>query len=155
MIEGDCEDPGQLELNWMFDHADHTADRFITHRQICRQVARELDVTVSLMPKPADDRKGNGCHHNLSLWRGEENVLVDPQVRHLADWGMDDKTCSVHPPARGRLEFKPPDALVNPCLSHAVLIAAIEDGIKNQTDPGPAQDGVGDTATGARGPCCR
>ncbi|MFH8797209.1 glutamine synthetase family protein [Streptomyces sp. NPDC017941] len=188
MIEGDYEDPGQLELNWMYDHADRTADRLIVHRQICRQVAREFDVSVSFMPKPADDRKGNGCHHNLSLWRGEDNVLADPRTAclHLtdigryavggilahtpamaavmgptvnsykrywhagqfapthADWGMDNKTCTVRVSANGRLEFKLPDAMVNPYLSHAVLIAAISDGIKNQTDPGPAREGDGE-----------
>ncbi|MBT2384465.1 glutamine synthetase family protein [Streptomyces sp. ISL-11] len=187
MIEGDYEDPGQLELNWMYDHADRTADRLVVHRQICRQVARELGVTVSFMPKPANDRKGNGCHHNLSLWRGEENVLADPGTRQLhltdigrhaiggilahttamtavmgptvnsykrywhasqfapthANWGMDNKTCSVRLSANGRLEFKLPDAMVNPYLSHAVLLAAIEDGIKNRTDPGPAHEGAG------------
>ncbi|MFF5259222.1 glutamine synthetase family protein [Actinomadura viridis] len=89
MIEGDYEDPGQLELNWMFDDADRTADRLVTYRQICRQVARELGVTASFMPKPAAGVMGNGCHHNLSLWRGEENVLADPAVTemHLTETG--------------------------------------------------------------------
>ncbi len=83
MIEGDYEDPGQLELNWMFDHADLTADRLVTYRQICRQVARELGITASFMPKPATGMMGNGCHHNVSLWRGEENILADPGRREL------------------------------------------------------------------------
>ncbi|GAA2457584.1 glutamine synthetase family protein [Actinomadura vinacea] len=93
MIEGDYEDPGQLELNWMFDDADTTADRLVTYRQICRQVARELGVTASFMPKPKAGVMGNGCHHNLSLWRGRGddavNVLADPEVTemHLTDMG--------------------------------------------------------------------
>lgn len=33
LIEGDYEDPGQLELNWMFDRANLTAGRLITCRQ--------------------------------------------------------------------------------------------------------------------------
>ncbi|MFG3205103.1 glutamine synthetase family protein [Streptomyces sp. NPDC048192] len=185
MIEGDYEDPGQLELNWMYDHADLTADRLIVYRQICRQVARELGVTASFMPKPATGMMGNGCHHNLSLWRGEQNVLAEPGVRELhltetgrhalggilthaagamavmgptvnsykrywdsgqfapsqINWGMDNKTCTVRLSANGRLEFKLPDAMVNPYLSHAVLLAAIEDGLDNRIDPGPAQRG--------------
>jgi glutamine synthetase len=185
MIEGDYEDPGQLELNWMYDHADLTADRLIVYRQICRQVARELGVTASFMPKPATGMMGNGCHHNLSLWRGEENVLAEPGVQELhltetgrhalggilthaagamavmgptvnsykrywdsgqfapsqINWGMDNKTCTVRLSANGRLEFKLPDAMVNPYLSHAVLLAAIEDGLDNRIDPGPAQRG--------------
>ncbi len=83
MIEGDYEDPGQLELNWMFDKADLTADRLITYRQICRQVARELDLVASFMPKPATGMMGNGCHHNISFWRGDHNVLAEPGRREL------------------------------------------------------------------------
>ena len=185
MIEGDYEDPGQLELNWMYDHADRTADRLITYRQICKQVARELGVQASFMPKPATGMMGNGCHHNFSLWRDGENVLADPDVHELhlteegrhalggvlahspgamlvmgptvnsykrywdsgrfapsrIDWGMDNKTCTVRLSANGRLEYKLPDAMVNPYLSHAVLIAAIDDGLKNGIDPGDPQVG--------------
>ncbi|GGJ62611.1 glutamine synthetase family protein [Streptomyces brasiliensis] len=185
MIEGDYEDPGQLELNWMYDHADLTADRLIVYRQICRQVARELGVTASFMPKPATGMMGNGCHHNLSLWLGNQNVLAEPGVQELhlteigrhalggilthaagsmavmgstvnsykrywdsgqfapsqINWGMDNKTCTVRLSANGRLEFKLPDAMVNPYLSHAVLLAAIQDGLDNGIDPGPAQRG--------------
>jgi glutamine synthetase len=95
MIEGDYEDPGQLELNWLFDDCDRTADRLVTYRQICRQVARELGVTASFMPKPAAGVMGNGCHHNLSLWRAGDgggegvNILADPDVTemHLTEPG--------------------------------------------------------------------
>ncbi|MFB4316827.1 glutamine synthetase family protein [Actinomadura sp. 21ATH] len=191
MIEGDYEDPGQLELNWLFDDCDVTADRLVTYRQICRQVARELGVTASFMPKPATGVMGNGCHHNLSLWRvGEEggegtNILADPDVTemHLTEagrhavggilthaagmmalmgptvnsykrywdagqfapsqinWGFDNKTCTVRLSANGRLEFKIPDASVNPYLSHAALLAAIKDGLDNAIDPGAPQSG--------------
>lgn len=174
MIEGDYEDSGQLELNWMFDRAELTADRLITYRLICKQVAREHGVTASFMPKPAMGTMGNGCHHNLSLWKGDENALEDGSTKlHLTqlgrnalagllhhaagsmivmgqtvnsykrywdigqfaptkiDWGMDDKTCTVRLPAVGRLEYKLPDASVNPYLSHTLLLAAMRDGIDN------------------------
>jgi glutamine synthetase len=185
MIEGDYEDPGQLELNWMFDRAERTADRLTTYRMICRQVAREFGVTASFMPKPVTGAMGNGCHHNFSLWRGAENVLAEPGRTELhlssigryalagvlthtpgamavmgstvnsykrfwdagqfapsiVNWGMDNKTCTVRLSAVGRLEFKLPDAAVNPYLSHALLLAAIADGLANQLDPGEPQTG--------------
>lgn len=185
MVEGDYEDPGQLELNWMFDHADLTADRLVVYRQICRQVARELGITASFMPKPATGMMGNGCHHNFSLWRDGVNVLAEPGraelhvtelgrhalggvLSHAAgamaimgstvnsykrywdsgqfapskiNWGVDNKTCTVRLSANGRLEFKMPDAMVNPYLSHAALIAAIDDGLQNRIDPGPPENG--------------
>ena len=83
MIEGDYEDTGQLELNFAYDDCLATCDRLMTYRQICMQVARELGVTATFMPKPAVGVMANGCHHNLSLWRGEENAFVDPSRREL------------------------------------------------------------------------
>jgi len=188
MIEGDYEDPGQLELNWLFDHANRTADRLVSYRQICRQVGRELGVTPSFMPKPATGMMGNGCHHNVSLWTtgpqqanvleepGRTDLHLSPAGRHALggilahaaggmlvfgstvnsykrywdagqfapsqiNWGMDNKTCTVRLPAVGRLEFKLPDAMVNPYLSHAVLLKSIEDGLAAGTDPGEPQAG--------------
>ena len=185
MIEGDYEDPGQLELNWQFDRCELTADRLITYRQICKQVAREFGVTASFMPKPATGMMGNGCHHNVSLWRGEENVFEEPGRRELhltetgrhalggmlahaagsiaimactvnsykrfwdggqfapsvINWGMDNKTCTVRQSANGRLEYKLPDASVNPYLSHAALLAAIKDGLDTKVDCGPSTEG--------------
>lgn len=179
MIEGDYEDAGQLELNWMFDSAELTADRLITYRMICRQVAREFGVTASFMPKIAPGVMGTGCHHNISLWRdgtntfcepGRTDLHLTPVARHALggmlayatesmivmgstvnsykrywdagqfaptqiDWGMEDKTCTVRLSGNGRLEYKLPDSAVNPYLSHALLLAQIEDGLANETDP--------------------
>ena len=84
MIEGDYEDTGQLELNFQFDGCERTCDRLVTYRQVCAQVAREFGVVASFMPKPTVGAMANGCHHNLSLWRGDENVFVDPGDAHAA-----------------------------------------------------------------------
>ena len=85
MIQGDHEDaPGQLELNFMFDKAELTADRLTTYRQICRQVGREMDAFACFMPKPFMGVSANGCHHNISLWQGDENMFMpdgdDPRM---------------------------------------------------------------------------
>jgi glutamine synthetase len=77
MIQGDHEDaPGQLELNFNFDRAEVTADNLTTYRQVCRQVGRELRAFPCFMPKPFMGVSANGCHHNISLWRGEENLFL-------------------------------------------------------------------------------
>ena len=87
MIEGDYEDTGQLELNFQYDVCDRTCDNLVTYRQVCAQVAREFGVIASFMPKPTVGAMANGCHHNLSLWRGEENVFADPAdpTLHVTD----------------------------------------------------------------------
>ena len=77
MIHGDHEDaPGQIELNFNFDRAERTADNLSTFRQICRQVGRELGAFPCFMPKPFMGVSANGCHHNISLWRGDENAFM-------------------------------------------------------------------------------
>ena len=77
MIQGDHEDaPGQIELNFGFDRAEQTADNLSTFRQICKQVGRELDAFPCFMPKPFMGVSANGCHHNISLWRGDENAFM-------------------------------------------------------------------------------
>ena len=81
MIQGDHEDaPGQIELNFNFDRAEQTADNLSTFRQICKQVGRELNVFPCFMPKPFMGVSANGCHHNISLWKGERTRSC-PRVR--------------------------------------------------------------------------
>ncbi|HEX7531716.1 MAG TPA: glutamine synthetase, partial [Methyloceanibacter sp.] len=76
MIQGDHEDsPGQLELNFTYDDALRTADRLATYRQICAQVAREFNIIACFMCKPFMGVSANGCHHNISLWRGGEDEV--------------------------------------------------------------------------------
>jgi glutamine synthetase len=179
MIQGDYEDDGQLELNWEYDYADLTAQRMTVYRQICKQVARELGIEASFMAKPYNGKMGNGCHHNLSLWRGDENVITDGRVAlhatdlaqnaiagmllHTpgsmlimgstvnsykrywdagqfapsgADWGLDTRGVAIRISANGRMEYRLPDASVNPYLSHLYLLASIEHGLEAKLDPG-------------------
>lgn len=55
------------------------------------------------------------------------------------NWGFDNRTCAVRVSASGRLEFKLPDAMANPYLSHTVILAALADGVQRQVDPGEPQ----------------
>ena len=78
MIQGDHEDaPGQLELNFTFDDCLRNADRLTTYRQICAQVAREHGLIACFMSKPFVGVSASGCHHNISLWKGGEDVVKD------------------------------------------------------------------------------
>ncbi|MEQ8654519.1 MAG: glutamine synthetase family protein [Kiloniellales bacterium] len=78
VIQGDHEDaPGQIELNYAFDRPLRTSDRLTTYRQICAQVAREFGLIAVFMSKPYMGMPANGCHHNVSLWRGGEERVID------------------------------------------------------------------------------
>jgi glutamine synthetase len=185
MIQGDHEDaPGQIELNFNFGRAEQTADNLSTFRQICKQVGRELNVFPCFMPKPFMGVSANGCHHNISLWRGDENVFMpegDDQrlpsqiglyaiggvLEHLsaltavtastvnsyrrlwdtgfwapvfADWGFQNRTTALRVSAPGRFEYRSVDSAVNPYLSLAALIKAMDDGITRKLDPGKPEE---------------
>ncbi|WP_063740037.1 glutamine synthetase family protein [Amycolatopsis jejuensis] len=185
MIQGDHEDaPGQLELNFAFAEAGVTADHLTTYRQVCRQVGREMNLYPCFMPKPFTGVSANGCHHNLSLWQGDENVFLpqgdDPRLpskiglnaiggvlAHLealtcitaptvnsyrrlwdtgfwaplfADWGYQNRTTALRVSAPGRFEYRCADSSVNPYLSCAALIRAMQDGIRGNLDPGPPEE---------------
>ena len=212
MIQGDHEDaPGQLELNWMFDDVLRNADRLTTYRQICAQVAREFGIIACFMCKPFMGVSANGCHHNMSLWRGGEDKLRptgnDPDklpglahnymyvsggdntfmpdgddvqmpgkaglaaiggiVSHLraltavgsstvnsyrrlwdtgfwapvfADWGFQNRTTGLRVSAPGRFEYRSVDSMVNPYLMGSTILAAADDGIDNNLDPGEPEE---------------
>ena len=212
MIQGDHEDaPGQLELNWTFDDVLRNADRLTTYRQICAQVAREFNLIACFMSKPFMGVSASGCHHNLSLWHGGEDVLKrtgndpdnlpgmahnytyvsggrntfmpdgdDPQmpgkdglkaiggiVHHLraltaigastvnsyrrlwdtgfwapvfADWGFQNRTTGLRVSAPGRFEYRSVDSMVNPYLMGSTILAAADDGIVNNLDPGEPEE---------------
>jgi glutamine synthetase len=185
MIQGDHEDaPGQLELNFNFDRAELTADRLTTYRQICKQVGREMGAFPCFMPKPFMGVSANGCHHNISLWKGDENKFMpegdDPQIpgpigmkaiggiiAHLdaltclgsptvnsyrrlwdtgfwapvfADWGFQNRTTALRISAPGRFEYRSVDSAVNPYLSMAGLIKAMDHGLDENLDPGPPEE---------------
>jgi glutamine synthetase len=206
MIQGDHEDaPGQLELNTTYDDVLRNADRLTTYRQICAQVARENNLIACFMPKPFMGVSANGCHHNMSLWRGGEDQLLNTAhaeslpgtegsfqyrkggentfmplsgetkpspiglnciggvIAHLpaltaigsptvnsyrrlwdkgfwapvyADWGYQNRTCSLRISAPGRFEYRSVDSAVNPYLMGTALLKAFDDGISRNLDPG-------------------
>ena len=177
MIQADYEDPGQVEMNFLFGPCVETADRLTTFRQICMQVAKEFGVLATFMPKPVPGIMANGCHHHLSLWRGDEPAFANPDGRSMNDvgrsaiggilkhsrgmtavvaptvnsyarywdvgqfapsvpvWGYDHRQCIVRV-LGPRMELRAPDACCNPYLTHAVMLAAMLDGIAHRIDPG-------------------
>ncbi len=178
MIQADYEDPGQIEMNFSFGPALSTADRLVTYRQVCMQVAQEFGMLATFMPKPVPGIMANGCHHHLSLWDGDVPALTSagrgvnelgrhaiggllrhargmtavmaPTVNSYArfwdvglfaptspNWDFDNRQCLVRV-LSNRLEFRAPDASCNPYLTHAVLAAAMRDGVENELSPGPA-----------------
>ncbi|HZJ08257.1 MAG TPA: glutamine synthetase family protein [Trueperaceae bacterium] len=69
--------PGQQELSIRYRDALEAGDAQIAFRETVRGVAANHGLIASFLPKIVEDKAGSGCHLNLSLWRGEENVCGD------------------------------------------------------------------------------
>ena len=58
---------GQFEVNFTYSDCLTTADRMIFFRMAAGEIARELGLLCSFMPKPLSDRTGSGMHMHASL----------------------------------------------------------------------------------------
>jgi len=58
----------------------------------------------------------------------------------FADWGFQNRTTALRISAPGRFEYRSVDSAVNPYLTFAALIKAMEDGLDRNLDPGPPEE---------------
>ena len=58
----------------------------------------------------------------------------------FADWGFQNRTTALRISAPGRFEYRSVDSAVNPYLSFAGLLKAIEDGLDRTLAPGPPEE---------------
>ncbi|MED5393643.1 MAG: glutamine synthetase family protein [Actinomycetota bacterium] len=58
----------------------------------------------------------------------------------FADWGFQNRTTALRISAPGRFEYRSVDSAVNPYLSFAALIKAMDDGMDRNLDPGPPEE---------------
>ncbi|MGZ8630306.1 MAG: glutamine synthetase family protein [Actinomycetota bacterium] len=54
------------------------ADSVMSFRLIVKEVAREMELHASFMPKPITGVQGSGMHTHISLFEGERNAFFDP-----------------------------------------------------------------------------
>jgi len=58
---------GQFEFDFAFSDALEMSDRFILFRELAKRYAEDEGLLATLMPKPFQDKTGNGAHFNMSL----------------------------------------------------------------------------------------
>ena len=69
---------GQFEINYTYSDALTSCDRFVFVRMAGSEIANEMGLICSFMPKPASDRTGNGMHIHMSITDEEgRNVFAD------------------------------------------------------------------------------
>lgn len=68
---------GQFEINYTYTDCLTSADRYIFFKMAASEIANELGMVCSFMPKPFPNRPGSGMHMHLSLSDGKKNLFVD------------------------------------------------------------------------------
>jgi glutamine synthetase len=69
--------PSQHEIHLKHTDALTMADAITTFRIIVKEVARDLGLFATFMPKPLDGLSGSGMHLHLSVYEGADNLFFD------------------------------------------------------------------------------
>ena len=86
--------PSQFEINYGYGEVVAAADQIQIYKLICRQVATNMGLTASFLPKPVVGVNGNGMHTNVSISKGGKNLFWDPKGEEKlskAGWSFVDK----------------------------------------------------------------
>ena len=69
----------QFEINFTYSDAMKTADRMVFFRMAAGEIAREMGMICSFMPKPMSNRTGSGMHMHISLAdkKSGKNLFAD------------------------------------------------------------------------------
>lgn len=73
--------PSQFEMNFAYSEVVRAADNIQLYKLVCRQVARNLGMTATFLPKPFVGINGSGMHTNFSLGKNGRNIFYDPKGR--------------------------------------------------------------------------
>jgi glutamine synthetase len=73
--------PAQFEINYSYGEAVIGADQVQLYKLIARQVAYQLGMTASFLPKPLTGVNGNGMHTNLSISQNGKNLFYQADGR--------------------------------------------------------------------------
>jgi glutamine synthetase len=73
--------PSQFEMNYGYTEATIAADQVQLYKLVARQVAAQMEMTASFLPKPVAGINGNGMHTNLSLSQHGRNLFFERQGR--------------------------------------------------------------------------
>ncbi len=69
--------PSQFEINFSYSEIVRAADNIQLYKLVCRQVANNLGMTATFLPKPFVGINGSGMHTNFSLSKNGKNIFYD------------------------------------------------------------------------------
>lgn len=82
--------PSQFELNYSYSEMVNAADQIQIYKLTARQIARNMGLTATFLPKPVVGINGSGMHTNLSITKNNKNLFYDKKGRgQLSNLGWD------------------------------------------------------------------
>src|SRR5258708_3514855 len=82
--------PSQFEMNFSYSNVLRACDNIQLYKLVCRQVANNLGITATFLPKPFVGINGSGMHTNLSLSKGGKNIFYSARGKEgLSDTAWD------------------------------------------------------------------
>ena len=98
---------GQFEMNYTYTDALTSCDHFVFFKMAASEIAHEMGLICSFMPKPFAHLPGNGMHMHLSIGDGTGNLFQDKSDRR----GLELSTLAYH--------------FLGGLLAHAPAVAAL------------------------------
>jgi glutamine synthetase len=69
--------PSQFEINFSYTDVVRACDQILIYKLVCRQVAEQMGMTATFLPKPTQNINGCGMHTNVSLSKAGKNIFYD------------------------------------------------------------------------------
>jgi glutamine synthetase len=69
--------PSQFELNYSYSEVVNAADQIQIYKLVARQIAKNMGMTATFLPKPIVGINGSGMHTNLSIAKKGKNLFYD------------------------------------------------------------------------------
>ena len=72
--------PGQNEINFTATHALESCDNYMIFQSVVKAIASRNGLFASFMPKPLENRSGNGLALNLALFKNKVSVFDEDSL---------------------------------------------------------------------------
>ena len=82
--------PSQFEINFSYTDIVRACDQIQLYKLVCRQIANNMGMTATFLPKPIQNINGSGMHTNFSLSKDGKNLFYDKKGKDsLSKQGWD------------------------------------------------------------------
>ena len=77
--------PGQNEINFIRTGALEACDNYVIFKSVVKAISNRNGVFASFMPKPIDNKNGNGLALNIDIAKDGESIFNNEKLKNIAD----------------------------------------------------------------------